>query len=79
MKTLKRFAIDGFCLGAFGRVVGAYNKNTNQEVAVKIIQKRNCDPAEMERINGETQILYKLNHVSSKRIESCTFLPFLFR
>lgn len=46
-------------------MVSAHNKITKQEVAVKIIEKLNCDPTEMQRINGEAQNLYKFNHVSS--------------
>jgi serine/threonine protein kinase len=51
--------------GAFGRVMGASNKSTGQEVAVKIIEKANCGEQDIRRINDEINTLYKFNHVSS--------------
>jgi hypothetical protein len=45
--------------------MGASNKSTGQEVAVKIIEKANCGEQDIRRINDEINTLYKFNHVSS--------------
>jgi hypothetical protein len=54
-------------LGAFGRVMRAYQKSTHQEVAVKIIEEANCTEQDIRRINGEINTLYKFNHVSKHK------------
>ena len=45
--------------------MGAYKKATHQEVAVKIVEKINCNEKDVQRINEEIENLYKFNHVSS--------------
>ena len=57
--------------GQFGRVVSGMRKSTHQEVAIKIIEKTNCDDRELRRINEEIDHLYKFNHVSPSQISFC--------
>jgi serine/threonine protein kinase len=51
-------------IGAFGRVVGALNRSTGHEVAMKIMEKANCAEQDIQRIKGEINNLYKFSHVS---------------
>lgn len=51
--------------GQFGRVVGAIRKSTNRKVAIKCIEKANCNEEDIRRTNEEIDHLYKFNHVNS--------------
>lgn len=56
--------------GAFGRVVGGRKKATNEDVAIKIIEKTTCDEREMSRINDEINTLFQFNHVNILRLQA---------
>ena len=45
--------------------MGAYKRSTKQEVAVKIMEKENCNEQDIQRINKEIEQLCRFNHVSS--------------
>ena len=60
--------------GQFGRVVGAIRKSTNRKVAIKCIEKANCNEEDIRRTNEEIDHLYKFNHVND--FHSTNTLPF---
>ena len=48
--------------GAFGVVKSAIEKTTGNEVAVKIIEKKNASVSEMSKTKQEVNILKQLSH-----------------
>ncbi|CAF2511318.1 unnamed protein product [Rotaria sp. Silwood2] len=56
--------------GAFGRVMAAYRKSTNQEVAIKVMERDNCTEQDIRRINEEISNLYRFNHPNILKLEA---------
>jgi len=48
--------------GSFAEVKRAINKQTGDAVAIKIIEKRNLSPQELDTLNEEVEILQKIDH-----------------
>ncbi|EAR93909.2 Serine/Threonine kinase domain protein (macronuclear) [Tetrahymena thermophila SB210] len=48
--------------GAFGKVIQAIDNSTNQEVAIKVINKKKMGEDCIEKVKQEARILEKLNH-----------------
>ncbi|KAL4486118.1 hypothetical protein ABPG72_012171 [Tetrahymena utriculariae] len=48
--------------GAFGKVIKAIDNSTNQEVAIKVINKKKMGEDCIEKVKQEARILEKLNH-----------------
>jgi serine/threonine protein kinase len=53
-------------------------KSTGDDVAIKIIEKKDCNEQDLLRINGEINHLYKFNHVTN-RIERCRYARYVCR
>ncbi|CAF3518175.1 unnamed protein product [Rotaria sp. Silwood1] len=66
------YAFTGVTLGtgAFGRVMSAYRKSTNHEVAIKIMERDNCTEQDIRRINEEISNLYRFNHPNILKLEA---------
>ena len=55
-KKSSESTVDPNCRGAFGKVLRAVNKETNESVAIKMIQKKDLDQHELQSVLIEIKV-----------------------